>query len=55
MENDQDCHLVDEIKDNLILTDEENPIDVIDVATQTEAKHANRRYIHCNIPKKFGK
>jgi len=47
---DEEPYLAEEIDDKL-----PTDVEVVDVATQTEEKHSNRRYIHCNIPNKFGK
>ena len=43
-------YITDEIEGKII----DQPV-VTDVSTQTDEKHANRRYIVCKIPKKFGK
>ena len=48
----EENYLAEELDDKL---PNDNPAEVVDVATQTEAKHSNRRYIHCNIPNKLGK
>ena len=42
----------DYITDSLSTTD--IPEETADVATQTEEKHCNRRYIQAGLPKKFG-
>lgn len=51
--DDGDDYLAEEMSDEII-TEDEPVMEVLDVATQTEEKHSNRRYIICDIPKKFG-